>query len=213
MMNTRVCFVLVLATVAACKSDGPGNNGDDDDVVDGPAAPERGFQIVSPDITIPHNTEITYCYYFRTPNTEPMQISRWKSEMTPGSHHMIMFMTSNDLMPPGTVSSTNCGFAGGGSLNIPVWTYAAQTPSADLQLPADDGAGNPLAQDIAANSAAFFQFASGKLTYECTYNNPDTQGLPIEDGDSAATEEMCMASGYFFPATKPLLCYDGAGPF
>jgi hypothetical protein len=315
-MNTRVCLALVLATIAACKSDG--TTGDDD--TDGPAAPDRGFQVISPDITIPPNTEITYCYYFRTPNTEPMQINRWKSEMTPGSHHMIMFMTTNDVMPPGTVSSSNCGFGGGGT-NVPVWTYAAQTPSADLQLPADDGAGKPLAQDIPANSAAFFQMhylnatddpitvhvtldafalaagtpytrtaafvtynqsisipspstghvesescsvpaglkfwmmsthahkqavhtavkdgsemafessdwehpgvaaypapffefsASNRLTYECTYNNPRTQGGPIVDGDSAATQEMCMASGYFFPATKPLFCVDSLGPF
>lgn len=311
-MNTRVCLALVLA-FAACKSNGPGN-GDDDDDVDAPTAPERGFQIISPDITIPPNTEITYCYYFRTPNTEPMQINRWKSEMTPGSHHMIMFMTNNDVMPPGTVSASGCGGAGGGSL--PVWTYAAQMPSADLPLPANDGTGKPLAQDIAPNSAgyfqmhylnvtdnpltvhvqldafalaagtpytktaafvtynasisipspssghlesrtcstpagvkfwmmsthahkqavltqvkdgsamvfesenwehpgaaswenpSFYQFTTNKLTYECTYDNARTQGGPIESGDSAATDEMCMASGYYFPATAPKFCID-----
>lgn len=317
-MNTRVCLALVLA-VAACKSGGPGN-GDDDDDVDAPAGPDRGFQVISPDITIAPGEEVTYCYYFRTPNTEPMQINRWKSEMTPGSHHMIMFQTTNDIMPPGTVSSSQCGFGGGG-FNVPIWTYAAQTPSAEIQLPTNDGTGMPLAQDIQPNSPAFFQMhylngtndpitvhvqldayalaagtpytktaafvtyngsisipspstghvesqscsvpdgakfwmmsthahkqavhtavkdgttvafesdnwehpgaaswstpffefrQTGRLTYECTYDNARTQGGPIVDGDSAATQEMCMASGYYFPATKPLFCYDGAGPF
>jgi hypothetical protein len=30
----------------------------------------------------------------------------------------------------------------------------------------------------------------------------------ITTGDSAQTDEMCMASGYFFPATKPVFCYN-----
>jgi len=32
-------------------------------------------------------------------------------------------------------------------------------------------------------------------------------------GPSAATNEMCMATGYYFPATKPLLCLNNIGPF
>jgi hypothetical protein len=52
----------------------------------------------------------------------------------------------------------------------------------------------------------FHTFVSGKLTYECQYTNPSNRA--IEDGDSAQTDEMCMASGYFFPATQPMFCYD-----
>jgi hypothetical protein len=44
----------------------------------------------------------------------------------------------------------------------------------------------------------FFSFTSGKLTYQCEYLNPNN--YMIEDGDSAATAEMCMAVGYYFPA-------------
>ena len=47
-------------------------------------------------------------------------------------------------------------------------------------------------------AAPFYRFASGKLTYECTYDNPTTN--EIKTGDSAATDEMCMATGYYFPA-------------
>ena len=53
------------------------------------------------------------------------------------------------------MSSQECGF--GASLDVPRWTYSAQTPSAELQLPADDGGGKPLAQEVAPNTAGFFQ--------------------------------------------------------
>jgi hypothetical protein len=313
-MRTSLAFVL-LASAAAC---GNSQTGDDDVTPDGgdnlPPPPERGFRITSPDIEIPANTEITYCYYFKTPNTEPLAINHWKSVMTEGSHHMIMFQTGSEAMPEGTVSAQNCGIGGTGT-NVSIWTYAAQNAEAELALPSDDGTGKPLAQDVAASSPAYFQmhyfnpndtpitahvvvdalaldagvaytktapyvtfngninipagatndvesntcntpantkfwlmsthahkqaiktvvrdgndtmfesfdwehpgaktfmtpdkfftFSSGKLTYECTYNNPTNR--TITTGDSADTDEMCMASGYFFPATKPVFCYN-----
>ncbi|MEJ7597225.1 MAG: hypothetical protein WKG01_04880 [Kofleriaceae bacterium] len=272
---------------------------------------------MSPDIEIGSGVEVTYCYYFRTPNTESMAINRWKSQMTAGSHHMIMFLTGDtDKMPPGTVSDENCGF---NSFPLPEWTFAAQTQTTELLLPADDGAGQPVAQDIPANTAGFFQmhylnatddpirarvtldaealepgvsytktapyitydsditipketfdhveanscnvpatakfwmmsthahkqadntyvkdgaatvfhgeewehpgaamfenpqfltFSSGKLRYECEYDNPS--GEVINDGDSALEDEMCMATGYYFPATKALFCINSSGPF
>jgi hypothetical protein len=323
-MRSSHAFVLV-TMLAACGSDG-GTGGDD--TMTTPDAsdvdpPTRGFQVISKEITIMPGQEITYCYYFRTPNTEAMAINKWKSVMTPGSHHMIMFTTPTEVMPEGTISASNCGFGGGGNAsNIPVWTYAAQTANAEVALPGDDGAGMPLAQDIAPNTPAFFQmhylnpsdtpiqvhvtlnaealpagatytktaayitynnaisippgannltttktcntppntkfwmmsthahkqaikttvkngmpasteiafestdwehpgakswaatpfysFAANqnKLTFECTYNNPTDR--TITSGDSAATDEMCMATGYFFPATKPVTCYCAA---
>lgn len=160
----RIGLSLVLATaLAACGSDsgGPGG-GDDGGGDDGTTTPDggditppkRGFQLTSPDIDIPGGTEITYCWYFRTPNTETMAIKRWQSHMTPGSHHVIMFLTGNkDEQPPGTVSDSNCGGAGLSA----TWTYAAQTEEADLQLPEDDGAGKPLGQEIAASTGGYLQ--------------------------------------------------------
>jgi hypothetical protein len=54
------------------------------------------------------------------------------------------------------------------------------------------------------SGSPFFSFASGKLTYQCEYRNPNS--YPIQTGDSAENEEMCMAVGYYFPAS-------GAGHF
>jgi hypothetical protein len=46
------------------------------------------------------------------------------------------------------------------------------------------------------DSDPFFSFASNSLTYRCEYNNTSNQTL--REGDSAATDEMCMAVGYYF---------------
>ncbi|HEU4734310.1 MAG TPA: hypothetical protein VFT22_40740 [Kofleriaceae bacterium] len=319
-MRTQRLFVpMILA--AACGTD-PGSPGSSPP--DGSGPPARGFEVVSPDVTIMPGQEITYCYYFHTPNTETMVIKKWSSNMTPGSHHMIMYTTASDEMPPGTLSTSSCG--GFAIDNVPSWTYSAQTPINEVELPADDGTGLPLGQEIAPATPAYFQlhylnvtdapikahvtldaeayeagapytrtaayvtyngsisippgaigdvetmtcnvpagakfwilsthahkqavktqikdgmpastvipftstdwehpgammwsappfyaFATGKLTYECTYDNTgDNSKQTIVDGPSAATNEMCMATGYYFPATKPLICFNNLGPF
>lgn len=56
------------------------------------------------------------------------------------------------------------------------------------------------------NDDPFFSFASGSLTYRCEYNN--TGNTAVGEGQSAATDEMCMAVGYFFPATGPKFCIN-----
>jgi hypothetical protein len=52
----------------------------------------------------------------------------------------------------------------------------------------------------------FFTFASNALTYTCTYNNPTSR--TIMDGDSAATDEQCMAIAHVFPACLSRLCFN-----
>lgn len=328
-------FVFVMFAAACGGGMTPGNNGDDDPVVDAPPGtdpdappvdpPVNGFQVVSPFIPVGPGVEITYCYYFKTPNTVPMAIKRWESDMTPGSHHMIMYTSQTELKPAGTVSTSNCGLGASGTTQQPVWTYSAQTAQASIDLPADDGNGKAVAQEIQAGqpaffqmhyfnpsdqeiqvrvtlnayalddgtpyvktapfityysnieiprmavnhvepanltetscnvpagskfwlmgthahkqavrtrvydgpnpsamvfesmdwehptprqwqSAPFFEFSSGKLTYECMYTNlGENQNDIVYDGDSAADDEMCMAAGYFFPATGPKICFN-----
>lgn len=321
MMRSSALSTIALASLlAACGTEQMMGMGDDDDDGSGSGSnvepPARGFQIVTPDITIQAHEEITYCYYFKVPTTEAYTIKKWSSVMTPGSHHLILFQTQSLSQPEGTVSADTCSILGGGNFsNIPTWIYSAQTATAELLLPADDGAGKPVGMDIAAGQPAFVQmhynntgdtpivahatinadaydagvvttktfayvtydadisidsngiphkealdcnipttskvwlmsthahrhavhtevrdgssvvfesddwehpgaasfmdspfktFATGKLTAECTYVNND--GTVVKDGESAKTEEMCMASGYYFPATKPTICYNG----
>jgi hypothetical protein len=56
-------------------------------------------------------------------------------------------------------------------------------------------------------SPPFLTFNSTRVTHGCTYDNPTTRTIRV--GSSQQTEEECIAVGYFFPATKPLLCYNG----
>jgi hypothetical protein len=282
--------------------------------------PARGFQIVSPPVTIAAGQEITYCYYFKTSNTAALPIQSWKSHMSPGSHHMILYFTKTEEQPAGTVTATNCG-GGGGGLNAPVWTYASQVEDQEFTLPGNDGTGLPLAQNVLAGQPAyiqmhylnatdhaisahvelnasaypegvavrgaapyityntninlgatqgstttamgtctisptvkfftisthvhkqgvhtyvkdgssmvfestdwehpgdrtwdaspFFSFSSGQLYYQCDYLNASGTKDPIVDGPSAATNEMCMAVGYYFDpastAAKARYCLD-----
>ncbi len=55
-------------------------------------------------------------------------------------------------------------------------------------------------------AAPHFGFDSGELTYSCTATN--TSGARVQTGNSALTDEMCMAVGYFFPATNSKLCLN-----
>ena len=63
-------------------------------------------------------------------------------------------------------------------------------------------------------ASPFYAFSTNNLTYECTYNNTGPNAdTTVVDGPSAVTNEMCMATGYYFPAAKPLLCINNLGPF
>lgn len=151
----RFAVVLVvpfLACGAPAPTDTPDAGGDVDASL---PPPEYGFQIRTPTIDIDPGKEVTYCYYFHTPNTVDMVIKQWSSRMTPGSHHMILYLTPSDQQTPGTLSTTQCGISSG--TTGPVWTYSAQTPDAEARLPADDGTGTPVGQPIAAGHSGFIQ--------------------------------------------------------
>lgn len=308
----RICHVLpVLVLGLGSMAVGCGDGvtaGDDtagDDVVEPPL---EGFQIVTPDITIAPGVERTDCYYTTVDVETAKGVKRWASEMTPGSHHMIVYFTETALQPDGTVD--DCGGGGGGGANVPVWTYSAQNPVWQSAMPDGVGmtveAGQPLyiqmhyfnatpapidahvtlnaetyadgeayiraaayvtyntEIDLAPGETATFGgtcavpegvqfFAMGthahkratltevrdgssvvfrsddwehpveaasikaewqddhytfgtSLSYECTFTN-NTQNR-VTEGDSAATDEMCMAVGYFFPATGPVFCLN-----
>lgn len=56
------------------------------------------------------------------------------------------------------------------------------------------------------NAEPFYEFSSGRLDYRCEYFN--SSEAVVETGDSALTDEMCMAVGYFFPATRSIFCLN-----
>jgi hypothetical protein len=120
----------------------------------GGGAGNQDFQIVSPAVDVDPGQEITYCYYFRSPNTAQVAVRQWTSHMEVGGADMTLFLTATDLQPPGTQSPTNCGFAG---ISIPAWTYVAYTADAEMTFPADDGTGKPVGQIIPANQAGYLR--------------------------------------------------------
>jgi hypothetical protein len=67
------------------------------------------------------------------------------------------------------------------------------------------------------NTSPFFTYASNKVTWNCHYKNdgetapPDNSQSIIHAGNSAQYDEMCMATGYFFPSTGAQICLQYGG--
>ena len=154
----RASLALVLVTIlAACGSGngmGGGGGGGGDSGVTGDSL---AFEATSPDITLTPGQEVTYCYYFHTSNTQPAPVDKWESDMTPGSHHLILFI-GGASHADGLDMTNSCGLGTSASgTNPPIWVYASQVPQQTEQIPADDGNGKPLAQMIQPNSEAAIQ--------------------------------------------------------
>jgi hypothetical protein len=295
---------------------GGGGGGGDDDVDPTPDAadlppPTEGFQIRTPDLRIEPGEERTDCYYTTIDIDQAVGVKRWASSMTPGSHHLILYFTESRQQPDGTVVR-DCGLFGGGFNNVPVWTYSAGTPEAEMTMPAGVGmrvnaqqhvlvqmhyfntspttaidahvtinGETYAAADTYTPASAFITFNTqididpytgpgtgygeasgscrvpagrnffalsthahrratltqvrdgttlvfesddwehpgaatwittphyqflGNLNYHCEYQNDINQR--VRTGDSAETDEMCMAVGYMFPAEQPTWCFD-----
>ncbi|HEY4241129.1 MAG TPA: hypothetical protein VGM88_15005 [Kofleriaceae bacterium] len=301
-MNRLACALLVLSACGSDTREAAPDAAPIDAAATDLAPPAQGFQIKTPEITIPGNTEILYCYYFKMPVTAEAGVKEWQSKMSPGSHHMILYFTQTEAQPEGTIDQ--CGSMD--PSNLPVWTYAAQQEDFSQAMP--DGVGMPVpaaqpafiqmhylnttdaaitvhvtlngntfaATDSYTHAAAFvtyntridvppnsfgsaqgscdvpgdvqfftlsthahqhatetkvgdgdtvlfdstdwahpgsmdwaspyYTFTSGKLDYQCDYYNSTT--ADVTTGPSAQTDEMCMAIGYFFPATAPIKCIN-----
>jgi hypothetical protein len=161
----RSTGVALAITFVACSSPPPGAPGDQPDAggggsdsdaavpTDSSPPPAPAFRVTTSDVPLNPGDEVTFCYYFQTSNTTELSIKRWASHMTPGSHDMVVFLTSTMMQRPGTQSATDCGFGASG----PVWTYSAITPDAEIALPPDDGNGVPVGQPIKAGQYGFIQ--------------------------------------------------------
>ncbi|MBV8756130.1 MAG: hypothetical protein JO257_02575 [Deltaproteobacteria bacterium] len=185
--------------IAACGKSPSTTGGPDADMMGSNTGSNTGggslaFEVKSTDIPLPHNTEFTKCYYFHTSNTAPVAINEWVSDMTPGSHHLIMFLNLSGASQPadGTIDE-NCSF-GNSATNIPSWTYAAAIPHADEVFPADDGAGKPLAQVIQPNTAGFIQ-----MHYLNATDNDETVHVDVK--------AYKLADGAAYTGTAPYITY------
>jgi hypothetical protein len=194
----RILFRLVLAPTfivlaTACSHHGPGGGG----LPDAPSA-LPAFEITSADVSIAAGQEATYAFYFHTTNTTPVAVNKWASSMSPGSHHAIMyiFQSSTGTPPDGIDMHDSCGPQGGGGTNIGVWTYATQMEQQEENLPADDGAGKPVAQLIQPNSAGCFQLHYLNSTDNAIMGHIDLKAFALPTGSAYTQTEAYVTYQY-----------------
>lgn len=135
----RIAIACLVATLAAC-------GGDDGygDVV-----------IQTRDIIVKPGEELTYCYYLHTDNDEPVVVNKWVSDLTPGSHHMVIFENPSGFQPEDHKFETPCPIVG---RSQPIWVFSSQTSGHDeWTLPDDDGTGKPLGQLVRPHMAIYVQ--------------------------------------------------------
>lgn len=120
-----------------------------------PPPPPPDLEIQGPEILIQPGQEIVYCLFFRTPNAAPLAVRRWSSEMSGPGLDVVLYATTTDFLPPGTLTAS-CSNAGGGQ-DVPRLVYTGRTPAAELVLPANDGTGQPLAMEVAPGTPGFLQ--------------------------------------------------------
>ena len=143
---------VVLSVVLAIASMGC-NEDESEKKTGGSAAPERGFQITTPDIVITPYQEIAYCYYFRTPNLETLAIKRWRPKMPAELKQLSLVTFPTELEPPGRVSAVNCPLinVNNGS-ELPTVLYLANHENDEMTFPSNDGTGKAVAQSLPANT-------------------------------------------------------------
>jgi hypothetical protein len=115
----------------------------------------------------------------------------------------------------GTVATDTCTTPTGGKF----WTVSTHSHKQSVETDIKDDTGAMIFQSTDWqhpgttnwNTTPFYQFPNDSLTIDCTYDNNDPSDpnstTTIHDGQSAQTNEMCMATGYFFPATGAQFCY------
>lgn len=118
--------------------------------------PAVGFQVTSPEIEISPGQDITWCYYFRTPNQATLAVNRFASEMGPAGKGVVFLTTTEngrmfERRPAGEVSVASCDFYTG--TTYPYWRYDGYGTSDALDFPTDDGNGKPVAMELPPMSA------------------------------------------------------------
>jgi hypothetical protein len=160
--------------------------------------PAQGFQVTSPPIEISPGQDVTYCYYFRTPNLATLAVKRWASALGPAGRGLVFFTTTQgdlaaERRPAGELSVVDCELFA--STPRPNWRYAGYGPSDELAFPADDGDGHPVAMEIPPTSAGVLMIHFKNET-----------GAPVV---SSATLNAEALDDVVYTPTATLLSYDG----
>jgi hypothetical protein len=93
------------------------------------------MQISTPAFTLQPGQELFRCYHTSIPTPTEMPVGRWVSQMSPGSHHFILY--AGGSAPDGQFDNNGCA---GGLSNQ--WVYASGQP--DNQMPMPEGVAMPM---------------------------------------------------------------------
>jgi hypothetical protein len=117
---------------------------------------------------------------------------------------------------PGSVWTASCPVPSG----VKFWVMSTHSHKQSINTQVNDGSSMIFSSTnwsdpgyMMWQSTPFYTFANSELTWTCQYNNnapgpyepngPSNANTTIYSGPSAATNEMCMAAGFYFPATGP----------
>jgi hypothetical protein len=107
-----------------------------------PPDPSLGIQIATPTFTLQPGSEQFKCYHTSILSSTETDVHRWVSQMTPGSHHFILY--AGGTAPDGQMDNNGCA---GGLSNQ--WVYASSVPN--NQMPMPDGVAMPMAPNQKIN--------------------------------------------------------------
>lgn len=194
-------------TVDSGDPDGDANDADPSDTDgsdaqtdDGPPVllqpPARGFQVVSPELTLAAGPATAVCYYFRSANTEPVAVNRFVSVMTVGDYSLELYRTTDDILPPGSISTDVCSHAITGT-DYPQWLYGHRGVDGQLNFPEHAVTGNPLALDIEPNTPMYLRIESSQAT-------------PSAVAFRVAVNAEALEAGTVYDKTAPYVMYNSS---
>jgi hypothetical protein len=143
------------------------------------AAACPGFTMQTPSVPVAAGEELITCYYFHATNAGTLGLRRISSTGGAGLVSLVLYATVDagglpaDRQPPGTLSPFECGFAQSNNTTAQR-VYSAHAASETLAIPADDGAGQALAIEVAAGQPLFVQ-----MHFLNTTDQPIASGMAL----------------------------------
>jgi len=125
-----------------------------------PPAQDAGFQILTPTFTLQPGQEVFNCFHVQTPNDQTFAVGEWDSQMSPGSHHFILYRSDTDATASaqGVLTNPGCTQGFGGD----TWLYTMGSPRGHLPFP--DG----VAMELTAHE---------KIDFDMHYINTTSESL------------------------------------
>jgi hypothetical protein len=123
-----------------------------------PPATGEGFQIATPVFDLQPGQELFKCFHVAVPTTAEFPVGEWDGQMSPGSHHFILYRAGSDATATtaGVLTNSGCTQGFGGT----TWLYTQGTPRSHLAFP--DGVAMALA-------------SAEKLNFDLHYINTGTE--------------------------------------